>query len=302
MVIFLTDNGPQQNRYRMGLRGKKGSVYDGGIKVPCLIHFPAVFPVNKEIAVPLASIDLLPTILDACGIHLPSGRNIDGKSILPLLKNDDPVFYNRLLFWEWNRGFPIPWQNFAVRKGNYKLVGNTDYNSSIEKFELYNLSADPYESFNIVNEQIKMARELKDEMTNWYYSIINGENYRKIPRIIVGSEFENPVELNRNDAKGSPGIWDQEEIYGYWDVSVARTGNYRVKVQFLKPLSANGRLFLKLYPHQFSVFNTVSSVSTVELHDLFLTAGDYRLEIYYESTENRIIFPLCAEFFKTNKN
>ena len=67
ILIFLTDNGPQQKRYNAGMRGLKGTVYEGGIRVPCFVRWPAVVKPGSRIDHIAAHIDLLPTILDACG-------------------------------------------------------------------------------------------------------------------------------------------------------------------------------------------------------------------------------------------
>lgn len=300
LVVFLTDNGPQQNRYRMGLRGRKGTVYEGGIKVPCLIRYPRVFPANKKIDAATAHIDLLPTILDVCGIDLPGSIKIDGCSLLPLLNSDDSDFRDRFLFWEWNRGFPLPWQNFAVRKGDFKLVGNCGYDSPVEEFELFNLRTDPYELDNIVNDKNETALMLKSEMENWYGEVIGGEHYRNIPRIIIGTDKENPVVLNRNDAKGSTGIWTQEEIYGYWDVKIENQGIYDLKVNLIKPVEVSGKLYLRIYPHQYMKNNTDTGISELNMGNLPLTTGDYRLEVYYQENSGRTIFPFSVEVERTN--
>ncbi|NJO00555.1 MAG: sulfatase-like hydrolase/transferase [Bacteroidia bacterium] len=68
LLIFFTDNGPQQPRYNGGLRNRKGSAYEGGIKVPCLMYFPGRFDPNTPVDVPSAHVDLMPTVLDLCGL------------------------------------------------------------------------------------------------------------------------------------------------------------------------------------------------------------------------------------------
>ncbi|MDX1285069.1 MAG: arylsulfatase, partial [Draconibacterium sp.] len=69
IVIFLTDNGPQQNRYKLGLRARKSSVFGGGVRVPCLIHYPEKYEEKQELDATIAHIDLLPSILDLCGLE-----------------------------------------------------------------------------------------------------------------------------------------------------------------------------------------------------------------------------------------
>ena len=71
IVVFLTDNGPAKPRFNAGLRGWKGSVYDGGIHVPCYIRWPGHLPAGGVVDRIAAHIDLAPTLLDACGVLLP---------------------------------------------------------------------------------------------------------------------------------------------------------------------------------------------------------------------------------------
>jgi arylsulfatase A-like enzyme len=85
IVIFLTDNGAAQVRFNAGLRGWKGSVFDGGIRVPCYLRWPEHFPGRLVVENIAAHIDLMPTLLDACGISPPEGLKLDGKSLLPLI-------------------------------------------------------------------------------------------------------------------------------------------------------------------------------------------------------------------------
>lgn len=298
IVIFLSDNGPQQNRYKMGLRALKGSVYQGGIKTPCLIHFPGTLPENREIAATAAHIDLLPTILDLCRINSPVKTQIDGRSLIPLLAGNDHEFRDRTLFFEWGRGFPIPYRNFAAMKSGYKLVGNTDQRSGLEGFELFDLSVSPDESKNIVSENREKAQSLKAELEKWYLKTVSHPNNRRVYPAIAGTKHENPVVLNRNDAKGSPGIWEQEEIFGYWDVRIATPGNYSVKANFIKELKEPGTLYLKMYPFQY-VTNSQGMTSEINIPEAFLDQGDYRLEIYFQTKSGKMIFPLTCSILKT---
>ena len=96
----------------------------------------------------------------------------------------------------------------------------TDYDAEIEDFEFFNLRKDPYEQNNIVTKKRKKALELKDEFDKTYKELITSENLINPQKIIVGSEHENPITLNRNDAGGERGIWAKEEVFGKWDVRI----------------------------------------------------------------------------------
>ena len=299
IVLFMSDNGPQQNRYKMGLRGKKGQVYQGGIQSPCWISLPGVLPENREIGQMTAHIDLLPTLLELCGIGLPDKLAIDGKSMLPLLKKQDAAFRDRTLFFEWGRGFPIPYQNFTAMNSQYKLVANTTRQEGLEGFELFNIQTDPAESKNILIDNRAVAENLKQEMATWYLKTVRHPNNRKLHAPIIGTKFENPVVLNRNDAKGAMGIWNQEEIFGYWDIAVAEAGTYSITAKFIGEIRESGTLFLKMYPFQYA---TQSSGKTdlITLDNVRLDRGQYRLEIFFQTKSGKSIFPLYTSIEKTN--
>ena len=105
IVIFLTDNGAAQVRFNAGLRGWKGSVFDGGIRVPCYLRWPEHFPGRLVVEKIAAHIDLMPTLLDACGISPPEGLKLDGKSLLPLITGKQTAGWpDRTLYFQWHRG------------------------------------------------------------------------------------------------------------------------------------------------------------------------------------------------------
>ena len=89
LVIFTSDNGPNQGGSSGGLRGMKGRTWDGGLKVPFIAHMPGTIPSGIENAQPAATIDMLPTLCTFAGIEVPKDRTIDGKNIFPMLKNSN---------------------------------------------------------------------------------------------------------------------------------------------------------------------------------------------------------------------
>jgi len=296
IVVFLTDNGPQQVRYKLGLRKRKSSVYSGGVRVPCLIRYPNKIQEKRELNARLAHIDLLPCILDLCGVNPPK-HNIDGKSFANFKEEDFKRFSERTLFFEWGRGFPVKYRNFAALNGDYKLVGNTEANSEVSDFELFHLKSDPYENINRVDEDAETALKLKSSMDAWYEEIISEPNNNKSLPAIIGSEFENPAVLNRNDAKGTPVAWGQDNVLGYWDVRVQETANYDVTLQFIEEVREQGSLHLKLYPQNFVQGNSIEG-DRLTLKNFELKKGEFKLEAFYRTNRGRHIFPLYVSLKK----
>ena len=293
IFVFFTDNGPQQNRYRMGLRGRKGTVYEGGIKVPCMIYYPSVFEEGAQIETPLAHIDLLPTLMDLCRINSPAISQMNGKSFVPVLEGKDSYFYSRPVFGEWVRGFPVKYRNTWAMQGDFKLVGNTGYDAAIQDFELFNISDDSEEKENLISSKKDVAAELKQKLNNWYDKNYRGKNYQDVHPVFVGTKHENPVFLNRNDAKGEP-IWTEEEIYAYWDIKVVEEGTYHISAEFIKEIETPGNLMVKMYPLQFQKAYNEAPLLNAEIDNINLSKGDYKLEVYFETTRGKRIFPLVV--------
>jgi arylsulfatase A-like enzyme len=229
IVIFMTDNGAQQHRYRAGLRGLKGSVYEGGIRVPFLVRWPARFKPGK-VEVPAAHIDVLPTLLEVCGAARPTDLQLDGRTLLPLLDGSRSDWPDRNLFFQWHRGDePQLYRAFAARDKRYKLVGHLDGDGS-PGFELFDLETDPGEQRDLTTHHPEIAGRLRQAYEEWFKDVSSTRGYAP-PRIILGTDHENPVLLTRQDWRGARASWSDDGL-GHWEVAVARAGNYQVRLIF----------------------------------------------------------------------
>ncbi len=277
LVIFLTDNGPQQYRFTQGLRGRKGTVFEGGIRVPCYFRWPARLSPDRVVNGYAAHIDILPTVLGLAGIPAPDSLQLDGRNLALDLLGLRKEMPEKTLFFQWQRGFPEPYRNIAVRRGPFKLVGRSETASGLA---LYNLEEDPGEYQDISASHPETFQELKTAFDQWLGEMTHARAGRK-PAICLGCPREDPVAFNRNDARGSPGIWTQDAVYGYWDVRVARGGLYRARVHFFEPLGQAGELLLRLGPIQRTLYNEDPGKSVLELDDLPLLEGSFMLEAWY---------------------
>jgi arylsulfatase A-like enzyme len=295
IVIFMTDNGPQQLRYTAGMKGKKGTVYQGGTRVPFFFKYPALTKASKSIETMSAHIDVLPTLAELCHVELPKNRTMDGKSLLPLIVGKQVEWSDRPLFLYWTRKYPELYNNIAIQQSGYKLVGQTDYNASIEHFELYNVKNDPYEQHNIVAENQSIAKTMKNQLDTIYNELILSENLTSKPLITMGSAKENPLFLNRNDADGARGIWDQDEIIGYWNVHVLK-GRYNFKFTFKKPMAANGQMYLETNTIVNQMNNRLNT-ATIEMKNILLPEMRGELRPYYV-INGKAILPFWVEIQK----
>jgi arylsulfatase A-like enzyme len=296
VVIFMTDNGPQQRRYVAGMRGLKGSVYRGGVRVPFYIRYPDSKKSNIEIEAVAAHIDILPTIAAICNTKLPEGTKIDGSDLMPLITGAKKDLPERSLFFYWTRHSPELYNNIALMRGKYKLVGNTDYNAPVSDFELFDIAEDPYELKNIVKENPVIANELKAELDRKFFELSGSENMVNKLYILAGTENENPVILNRNDADGQWGVWEQEEAYGTWRVQFAK-GTYNFRFRFIKPVPANGRMMIEAKSFIAQVKNTAGVTDIIEMKNVSIQEVNCDFTPFYLSGQKKIL-PLWVEIEK----
>jgi arylsulfatase A-like enzyme len=296
VVIFMTDNGPQQRRYVAGMRGLKGSVYRGGVRVPFYIRYPDSKKSNIEIEAVAAHIDILPTIAAICNTKLPEGTKIDGSDLMPLITGAKKDLPERSLFFYWTRHSPELYNNIALMRGKYKLVGNTDYNAPVSDFELFDIAEDPYELKNIVKENPVIANELKAELDRKFFELSGSENMVNKLYILAGTENENPVILNRNDADGQWGVWEQEEAYGTWRVQFAK-GTYNFRFRFIKPVPANGRMMIEAKSFIAQVKNTAGVTDIIEMKNVSVPEMKCDFTPFYLSGQKKIL-PLWVEIEK----
>ncbi|MGF1581579.1 MAG: arylsulfatase [Gemmataceae bacterium] len=235
IVIFLTDNGPQSNRYNSGMLAWKGSVHEGGTRVPCFVRWPAHLPQNQETTCLGAHIDIVPTLLAACNVRQPNKpkHKLDGINLLPHLKDTKKKAPDRTIFFQWHRGDePEKFRAFAVRTANWRLVQPNGVRSGQYRkdFQLYKITEDPYQKNNVANKYPKVLAKLKKAYTNWFEDVGSTRGYAP-PRIAIGSKYENPVVLTRQDWRGPKATWGKKGL-GHWEVKVYRAGKYDITLKF----------------------------------------------------------------------
>jgi arylsulfatase A-like enzyme len=160
LLFFLTDNGGSRamNAINTPLRGFKAQNYEGGIRTPFIVSWPARFKGGRTIATPVTSLDILPTALAAAGVPLPTEKPLDGRSLLPLLTGQTTQHLDTFY---WSEGGGAG--GWAVRAGDWKLV--TQRNQT--KPELFNLAADPAETKDLATTQPAKVAELTKLYDTW---------------------------------------------------------------------------------------------------------------------------------------
>jgi arylsulfatase A-like enzyme len=251
MVFFMVDNGPNGNRYVAGMRGKKSDVYEGGIHSPLFVLWPKMLPAGHKNDRVVAHIDVLPTILDACNITTPRGLKLDGRNFMAQLKNEKSTWEDRYIVIQSHRGnTPVRYHNFAIRNQKWKMLhasgfGKENFEGE-PNFELYDMENDPLEQKEVSGENPGIVQKMKDAYDAWFDDVSHTRpNNYDPPRIYIGSEFENPVVLTRQDwrhIKGRPWAPDSN---GFWLLHAATSGKYNILLNF-RPTGTIGKVRLEM--------------------------------------------------------
>ena len=174
IIVLISDHGGLSNRGNQRelattnapLKAGKGHLYEGGVRVPLLIHVPGQKKKIESDAI-VASYDLFPTLTALCSVPLKENATLDGVSLLPLLKNGkSSSFDNRSIYWHKAAERPKSTGDYlssAIRKGDYKLIDFYQQN----RIELYNIKNDPGEEVNLIETQPELASELLADLKNW---------------------------------------------------------------------------------------------------------------------------------------
>jgi len=249
--VDLDKNGFPVGGFNAGMRGRKGSPYEGGHRAACSISWPnAGIKGGKSISRLTAHIDILPTLIDLCDLQQkPKEVRYDGKSLKPLLIGKTKNWTDRVLFVDNQRlEYLVKWKQFAVMTDRWRLVGNygkgkTYRNFSLEpnqqliksprkEIELYDIKIDPGQRHNLADKHPEIVNKLLQAYENWWKDISKRSD--EYCRIIIGSEKENPTILTCHDWHGGRNEipWNQRQIRqgfvanGFWAVEAARDGEY----------------------------------------------------------------------------
>ena len=235
VVIFMSDNGPTSGRFNSGLRGSKGSVYEGGIRVPFLVRWPQRIAPGSRVDRLAAHIDLLPTLAGAAGAQLSKPGRLDGVNLLKLWTGAirPEAWPGRNIYIQTvKRILQNRYVNAAVITQRYKWVSYAgvgqvdDFDRS--KIELYDLTSDPGESQNLAVRSPEVLNGLSVGYEAWFDSMKRERDFAIGP-IELGSALENPSYLCRyQDGQNLTG---QSQTDG-WQVRVRRAGRYRLTLQW----------------------------------------------------------------------
>lgn len=244
IVIFMGDNGTAvgasgrdaEEGFNAGMRGKKGSVYEGGHRVACFVRWPARLNAGGKIEQLTSCRDWLPTLIDWCDLNHPRGVNFDGQSLQRLMDGGAEDWPDRTLFID--RQGDIPdlkpspksrgrYPHYAVLTEKWRLVDG----------ELFDIERDPGQKHNVAAQHGDVVRDLWSRYEQHFDDVYS--NATSYTRFQLGALEENPTRFTVRDWHPTEGnvIWKQKQlgddslaINGFWAVNVVRGGPYTIRL------------------------------------------------------------------------
>ncbi len=184
IVVFSSDNGPEDihitNAGHSGVgsagpfRGRKRSLYEGGIRTPYIVRWPGHVPANRVDGTSvLAAVDFLPSVCRLTGVEVPEGHALDGEDVSDILTGASRPRRTPLM-WEWRfHVFGEPFHRspmLAIREGDWKLLMNPDRS----RVELYDMPRDPTQMSNLAQAQPQITERLAAKVLEWQKTLPPG--------------------------------------------------------------------------------------------------------------------------------
>ena len=169
ILVFYSDNGGSFRATKnTPLKGAKGMLYEGGIRVPAFVYAPSLYKKMKIIDEPVISTDLYPTIAEWAGANIAKNQIVDGESLIPLIEDagqrSKPLFWYTPVYLPGNSEYAFrSTPGAAIRKGDYKLIRRFD----VPQAELYNVTLDLSEKNDLAKTELKLYKELYNELEKW---------------------------------------------------------------------------------------------------------------------------------------
>ncbi len=325
LLIFMTDNGSTfgQTYYNAGMRGNKCSLWEGGHRVPCFVHWPAGELGQPRDVPGLTEVqDILPTLAELCGFDVPAA--CDGISLVPALKEGQAPPEDRMLVVNYSRmpgqlDYPSPdAPSFVRREGaavlwrRWRLLEGTILND---------LDTDPSQQTNVIDAHPDVAQAMQEHLDAWWADVEPVAN--QMQRITVGSAAENPSRLTA--CEWADVFVDQQQQIrvgvrknGYWHLDVAEAGPYEIELRRWPAESglaltdtcpaatvtdgeliagralpvARGRVMINGKEHT----RPVADGDTCVAFSLKLPAGPTLLHTWFDDERNQ---PICGAYYVT---
>ena len=233
IVLYFHDNGPNSLRWNGGMKGRKGSTDDGGVRSPLFIRWPGKIEPGKNIASISAAIDLLPTLTDLAGIDPLVKKPLDGMSLKPLLLESQPAWPDRMIFNHWDG-------KVSVRTQQYRL----DHSG-----KLFDMQRDQGQRQNIANQMLPVAEKLSAEVQRWREEVLSELPTSDTRSFPLGHPDTRYTQLPARDGQPHGNIkrsnrfpnasfftnWIHVEDKISWNIEVVESGDFEVMLYYTCP-------------------------------------------------------------------
>jgi arylsulfatase len=226
ILIYLNDNGATAgaNVYNAGMRGRKTQYYEGGHRASCFLRWPGGGlrkPCDLDELTEVQ--DLLPTLIDLCGLKAPKGARFDGTSLAGLLRGTEERLFGRALVVQYGQK-PEKWDG-AVMWHKWRLVKGK---------ELYNLRTDPGQKRDVAGENPEVVKGMRGVYEKWWAGV--EPLVDDFVPVVVGSDRENPVTLTAVDwanvyCDNMDNLRAGVNRNGPWHLRVERDGTYEIELR-----------------------------------------------------------------------
>jgi hypothetical protein len=229
IVLYFCDNGPNGWRWNGGMRGRKGSTDEGGVRSPLLLRWPGHVRPGTRVTPIAGAIDLLPTLADLAGAPIVSTKPLDGVSLGSLLLGGSPTDWpDRLLFSHWSGKVSVRTQQFRLDAAG----------------QLYDMVHDPGQTHDVARDHPAAAARLSEAVAHWSQELLPGlkvdrpfpVGYRAFPITWLPAR-DGLAHGQIVRSAGAPNCsyftnWSRTDDRITWDISVATSGRYEAVVYY----------------------------------------------------------------------
>ena len=227
IVIYFSDNGPNSWRWNGGMKGRKGSVDEGGVRAPFFIRWPGHIRAGSRVSPIAGAIDLLPTLADLAGIPPGNAKPLDGRSLKPLLTGESANWPDRMIF-------SLQGKRISVRTQQYRLDSAG---------QLFDMVADPGQKQDIAKDRPEVAAKLRAAVKQWGSEVLPlvGEDDRPFPAgyaaltLLPARDGVGQGHIERSASAPNCSYftnWTSKDDSMAWDVEVGEAGEFEAAVYY----------------------------------------------------------------------
>ena len=263
IVVFFCDNGPNSYRFNGGMKGKKGTTDEGGLRSPFFIRWPGKISSGKRVSQIAGAIDLLPTLTDLVGIKSQTAKPMDGLSLKPLLTQGKSEWPERTLFSTWGKRSTLRTQRFRMD----------------HKGELFDIAADRGQTKNVAGDHPVIAKKLRDSLDDYHANMMQLREQFSGRAFTVG--YAASTTLPARDAVEHGTIkrsakppnnsfftnWTSPDDSITWEIDVLKAGEYRATLHYTCAEGDQGSTITVAVDKGDSVSTKVTKVFDPPLYD-----------------------------------